>query len=111
MQVLALTLAFLLELIAFVSFACIGLLLKAGGAVHIALGLILFVLLITFWSMYMAPRAAHKLKPVPYYIAKSVIYSVSALTIFTQATATWGVIFIVLVLVDEIALFRHNLAR
>jgi len=110
MLYLALTAAFLLELIAFVSFAAFGYLLHLSTALHLALFVILLSVLIGFWALFMAPRAVYKFKVLPYYLAKGLIYAISATTLFALKGPLWGGLFVILALVDELVLFKHNLS-
>lgn len=111
MNILALTLAFLLELVAFGYFAAVSLTLDIAKPIQIALFVALLGALIAFWSMFMAPRAIKKFRPLPYYIAKAMIYAVSTYAIFKLVGATWCYLFVVCALLDEIILFRHNLEQ
>ena len=111
MKSLLLTLAFLLEIVAFIAFAAFGYVFPLSGGLQIVLFVILFVALITFWSLYMAPKAPKKFSPLPYYITKALIYAVSAVTIFAVKGSALGIKFVILVLVDEALLFRHNLSQ
>ena len=111
MRPIALAVAFLLELVAFFAFAGAGFLLPGGRFVRWLAALLLFAALITFWSLFMAPRAPRKVGIVPYYTAKGCIYAVAAYVIFVFAGPPFGVAFIAAVLLDEALLFRHNLSR
>jgi len=111
MNMLALTLAFLLELVAFGYFAAVSFTLDVAKPVQIALFVVLLGALIAFWSAFMAPRAIKKFRPLPYYIAKAMIYTVSAYAIFKLVSATWCYLFVACSLLDEIILFRHNLEQ
>jgi hypothetical protein len=110
MKNVALTLAFLLELVAFIAFAALGYLLPTGGIVKLVAFVVLLVLVITFWSVYMAPRAPHKLKGVQYHGAKAIVYVLAAVAIFARETPFLAVLFLVAYAVDEVALRKHNLA-
>lgn len=111
MQSLFLALAFLLEIVAFIAFASFGYVFPLSGWLQIVLFGVLFITLIVFWSVCMAPKAPKKFSPLPYYIAKAIIYAISAITIFATQSTGLGVTFAVLALLDEALLFRHNLAQ
>jgi len=108
---LFLALAFVLELIAFVSFGAIGYVFTMSLVLKIVIFIVLLILVITFWSVYMAPRAIKKLDTRTYYASKAAIYTVSAITIFGTHGVVLGTIFVALCLVDEAFLFRHNLEK
>lgn len=108
MKNIGLGLAFLLEIIAFFSFAGLGSLFHISSVLQAISFVVLLSLLILFWSLFMAPRAAKKLSVVPYYISKVMIFSLSALVIFEKQTVILGVLFVVACLLDEVLLFRHN---
>ena len=110
MTYLFLTLAFLLELVAFFSFAFSPLLFQIDKTEQVILAIVLFVALIIFWSLFMAPKAVKKFKLVPYYASKSIIYAIAAIVLFKTTTAVFGCTFIVLVVADEMLLFKHNTA-
>lgn len=110
MQSLALAIAFLFELVAFASFAGLGLLLHVTRFLHILLFLVLLIGLVTFWGLFMAPRAAHKFKPPEYYSCKAAIYALAALVLWVKMGSAVGLAFLVLAIVDEAVLFRHNLS-
>ena len=104
-----LAVAFLLELVAFVSFACAGVIVTKSRLLQIVLGAVLFALVITFWSLFMAPKAPKKFKPLPYYCAKLKIYAVSAFVLFQTQDTVIATSFAVLVVGDEALLYKHNL--
>lgn len=111
MQALLLALAFLLEIVAFIAFSAFGYVFPLPGWAQLALFIVLFVALVSFWGVYMAPKAPKKLDLIPYYIAKAVIYGISAVTIFVTRGPAPCSTFVVLALLDEALLFRHNLEK
>ena len=111
MQAILLTLAFILEIVAFISFAAFGYVFPVDNWLKIVLFVLLFALLIVFWSLFMAPKAPKKFSPLPYYLAKTPIYAVSAITIFVTQGTSWGLTYVALAFVDELLLFKHNLAQ
>lgn len=111
MKSFGLGVAFVLEIIAFISFASLGLLFPVGHILQILLSVFLFVVLIIFWSVFMAPKAPQKLKLVPYYISKFIIYSLAAVYIFERQKPIIGVLFVIAALIDEKVLFEHNTSR
>jgi hypothetical protein len=111
MKLLLLTLAFALELVAFAAFSAFPFVFEISALLRIGLFIILFVLLITFWGVYMAPRASKKLNVLPYYCAKLIIYAVSAFVLFELIGTGVGLVFIVACLLDEAFLYKHNTAK
>jgi membrane protein implicated in regulation of membrane protease activity len=103
-----LTLAFVLELVAFAAFAAFGFMFNLDTPIRIVIFILLFVLLVSFWGLYMAPRATKKLNVPAYYLAKSVIYSISAIVLFNLYGIATGSVFVIACLADEILLFKHN---
>jgi hypothetical protein len=98
---LLLTVAFLLELVAFAALAGVGFLLPANQGLQIATACILFVAVIWFWGVYMAPKSKHKLKATRYYVAKAIIYALAAWSIFMLKGPLLGSAFALIALCDE----------
>lgn len=111
MKIIILGAAFLLELVAFISFACVGFVLPLSHGLQIVASILLFVALMAFWSIYMAPKAPKKFGPLAYYLAKLGVYAVSAYVLYHAHYPKGSALFIVAVMTDEIFLFRHNLSR
>jgi hypothetical protein len=110
MKTLALALAFLLEVVAFVSFSCLGVLLPLTHPAYIAIFVALFISLITFWGLFMAPKAIHKFRPPAYYLLKAIIYVLAALVLWLEVSPLLSLAFATCVVIDEAALFKHNLS-
>lgn len=111
MNAINLTLAFLLELIAFVGFASLGFLLPVSQILQFLAALLLFAGLVTFWGRYMSPRAPRKFGAHRYYIAKFAIYAVAAFAIFQTFSRFGGVVFLLVAIANDLALFRHNMHK
>lgn len=109
MKYVALTLAFILELIAFAFFAGFGLTLHVATPLKFTLVTVLFISLIVFWGLFMAPKAQKKVTVSKYYIFKISIYAVSAYSILILVARSYFIAFIIAVLLDELFLYRHNL--
>ena len=101
-------LAFIIELIAFIGFASASLLLPLQPVFQIIIGVILFIALITFWGIFMSPRASKKFGKKHYYLAKVVIYTIASVTIVNFWGMGFGLLFIATALVDEIVLLRFT---
>lgn len=108
MNVLALALAFLLELVALVYFAAVSFTFDIAKPVQFLVSIVLLSVLVTFWGTYMAPRGSKRFAPTAYYIAQTCIYAVSAFAIFQLAGPKWCWVFVGLAVLDDIALFKHN---
>lgn len=111
MTFILLTLAFLLELVAFAAFSAVAFVFTANLPLRIISFVLLLALLILFWSIFMAPRAAKKLNIVPYYCVKLVIYAISTFVLFKMMGPGVGVAFILASLLDEALLHSHNTAQ
>ena len=109
MKYIALTVAFILELIAFAFFAGFGLTLDIATPMKVILVTALLISLVVFWGLYMAPKAPKKVAVIKYYVFKISIYAVSAYSILVLTTRSYFIAFIIAVLLDELFLFRHNL--
>jgi hypothetical protein len=109
MNVLLLTLAFLLELVAFGSFAAVGFLMPVSFVWQCIIALILFILFAVFWGIFMSPRAPKKFSPVVYYVAKATLYTVSAYVLFVKTPHSIAISFIILSILDDVFLYKHNL--
>lgn len=105
----ALGLAFLLELVAFIAIADLGLLLPGPLAVRAAAFTLLLAGIVVFWSVYMAPKAPRKLKTRNYYLAKSIIYGVSAVSLAVEQTMFLATCFVAAALFSERIIYKHNL--
>ncbi len=110
MKPAVLAIAFLLELVAFVFFAAIAFTLPVEQYAQIIIAAILFAAVIAVWSLFMAPRASKKLMKLPYYLVKFCIYAVSAYSILMITGAFCFELFVALVILDEVLLYRHNLS-
>jgi Protein of unknown function (DUF2568) len=110
MKSVALGIAFLLEIIAFISFACFGLLLPIAHSFQLLVSALLFLALIMFWSSYMAPRAPKKFKVTAYYLSKLLIYALAAVVLFQTQNLLFFIVFVMAVIIDEITLFEHNIS-
>src|SRR5437764_775807 len=97
MKVLGLTIAFVLELIAFAYFAGIAFTLNTGSYIQIILAIILLIILIAFWSLYMAPKATKKLRAPSYFSFKFCIYSISAYSVLRLTGEPYFYVFIIVV--------------
>jgi hypothetical protein len=107
MKNLLLTLAFLLELMAFAGFAGLGLLASTASLAQLMIAVLLFVLLIVFWSLFMSPKATHKFSLPWYYLAKAIVYGLAGFTISAKLGTGSAITFGALVIADEAALYRQ----
>ncbi len=110
MKNVVLALAFLLELVAFTAFSCLGLLAPLSPTAHVVLFVALVAILITFWGLFMVPKAAHKFKAPAYYFSKLIIYGLAALVLWVKLGVISDLVFAACVIADEAVLFRHNLS-
>lgn len=104
-------LAFILEIMAFVGFSALGLLVPAPHFVQLGLCALLFVVLVAFWGRFMAPRATHPLPLRAYYAVKTVIYGAAAFMIARLYGQDTGIIFTIALILNELALYKHNAER
>jgi hypothetical protein len=111
MEVLGLTLAFILELIAFIGFAALGLLAPVPRLAQLGLCLILLSGLLVFWGRYMAPRAPKPFSLNAYYFAKALVYAPAAFMLDKLYSHDTGIIFATAALLNEAALYKHNATR
>ena len=105
-MILLLLIAFLLELVAFFSFAALTLLFKMYVSVHIAVYVVLLIIVISFWAVYMSPKAPKKLRTVKYYFAKGIIYLIATVVIIDLINLFIGVAFVIIWLVDDLLILR-----
>jgi hypothetical protein len=110
MKYIALGLAFLIELVAFVSFSCLGLFINTSRLFHIVVVICLFVAITLFWNLFMAPRAPHKFRIRFYYLTKLVIYALASYVLLHTLNSIWCAVFIICALVDDVTLYRHHLS-
>jgi uncharacterized membrane protein YfcA len=108
MRNLNLTLAFLLEIIAFLGFSMTGLLLPADTLFQIISVLFLFALLIVFWGRFMSPRAPKKVSLATYYSIKFIIYGIAAFTIFHLYGQFESILFFTVSFLNDSLLFNYN---
>jgi hypothetical protein len=69
---------------------------------------VFLIFILTFWSLFMAPKALKKFKIVPYYVSKVIIYGLAALVIIKKESPSSGVLFLIICTIDEFFLFKHN---
>ena len=100
--------AFLLEIVAFLGFAAIGLLLPIDTFLQIISAIILFVSLVIFWSQFMSPRAPKKVNLAAYYFIKFVIYAVATYAIFHLYEQFASLLFFAAFILNDGLLFHHN---
>jgi hypothetical protein len=108
MRNLNLTLAFLLEIVAFIGFAAVGFLLPVDTLFQIISVVLLFALLVVFWGRYMSPKAPKKVNLAAYYVIKFVIYAVAAFTLFHFYGQFESILFFAASLVNDSLLFKYN---
>lgn len=108
MKNISLAAAFVLELLAFIYFSVIPFTLPLNEYLQLIFSGVLFVLLVIFWSQYMSPRAHNKFAITGYYLSKFSIYTISAYSIFELTSTNYFLVFVVVVVVDELVLLRHN---
>lgn len=106
----ALAVAFLLEIAVLVAFASLGMFIHGHTWMHVIASVALFLLLMLFWGTYMAHKATKKVGVLAYYLWKIPIYGLATAAIFMHLDVAWGTSFIVLVILDEAVLFRHNIS-
>lgn len=103
-----LILAFLLEIIAFISFSAISFLLPVETLFQVIGAIVLFALLVAFWSRFMSPRASRKVNHTTYYLIKFIIYAIAAFAIFYLYGQFESILFFIVALLNDLLLFNHN---
>lgn len=111
MQNLNLTLALILEVVAFLSFAAVGFLLPVDTWLQIACVVFLFLLLILFWGRFMSPRAPKKVSLALYYLFKFVIFAIAAFALFYLFGQSESIVFFVASFLNDSLLFKYNKSR
>lgn len=100
----ALGLAFLVELAAIITLGYAGFHYHVSQMLRWVLGLGMPILLIIFWSRFMAPTSAHRLQYSPYRIVKWLIYAAAGLAAFAAHSTSLAIGFLGIALIDEILL-------
>lgn len=108
MRTFNLTLAFLLEIIAFFAFAAVGFLLPTTTLLQILCSVGTFGLLISFWGVFMSPKASKKLRLTHYYVVKFIIYAVATFVLYRLVGQTEALLFFIVALLNDCLLFTHN---
>lgn len=108
MQSFNLTVAFILEIIAFLGFVCIGFLFPLHEFIQFGLSIILLCGLVVVWGNFMSPKAPKKVSLSNYYLIKGIIYGIATLVIFQTYSQTAGVLFIFITAVNEAMLYSYN---
>jgi hypothetical protein len=111
MRVVAIVLAFILELWAFAAYAYAGFAAPIAGVYKVLFGLGFITIVITFWGMFMAPKASKRLNLLPYRIAKTVIFGLAAVILLLYDHTKLALIFAALTVIDEILLARYEGGR
>ena len=104
MKALFSALAFILELVAFITFGYIGTLFNTSVALKIIIGILSFFIVIIFWGVYMAPRSKIRLKGISYSIAKFIIFGITATILLLLEKNLLAFVFLIFVIFDEIGL-------
>lgn len=105
----AYALGFIVEIVAWVGFAAVAFWISSGIIAWI-LAIILFALVVGFWSVWMAPKAPRKFGAPMYYVCKILIYAVAAVVLWRWNNA-WAIAFVVATLLSEPFLYQHNLEQ
>jgi hypothetical protein len=108
MKLITLVVAFALELVAFVFFSLAAFLLPVDSYLQYIITAVLFVGVITFWGLFMSPRAIRKLGVLPYYVLKFFIYAVAAMSLLKLTRFVYFALFIVVAVGDELLLFWQD---
>ncbi|NDZ92607.1 YrdB family protein [Streptomyces sp. SID6673] len=110
MYYLVAVVVFLIELVAFGAFASLGLAWCGTGVLGWVVTVILLVAVIAFWSLFMAPKASRRFGPVPYHLAKAVIYLAAAYAL-CRAAPIAALIFVVVAVISESLFHRHDIGH
>ncbi|MBI1281965.1 MAG: DUF2568 domain-containing protein [Anaerolineaceae bacterium] len=105
LKALNLGLAFLLELLMLVAFGYWGFNTGDSALVHWLLGLGVPLVAIVIWGIFNAPNSARRLPRLPRTILELAMFGLAALALVIAGQPTWAVIFIVLVIVNQILLY------
>lgn len=108
MHNLNLILAFVIEIVAFIGFAAISFLLPIETLFQAIGAIVLFALLVIFWSRFMSPKATKKVGLATYYLIKFILYGIAALTIFYLYGRFEGILFFTIALLNDLLLFKYN---
>ena len=100
-----LALAFLLELVMLFAFGYWGFQTGDSAVVHWLFGLGLPIIAIIIWSIYNAPQSKRRLPRTPRTILEVVMFALAALALVAAGQTTWGIIFIVVVLINQLLLY------
>lgn len=110
MKELALTLAFLLESAAAISYAYAGLT-STSVFNKIVFGIFFPLILISFWGIWMAPKSKRRLKQPYYASAKTIIFGGAIVALLASTPVLVPVLFFVLWVLDEILLYKTKESR
>lgn len=105
-MILLLLVAFLLELVAFFSFASLALMVEMNATLQLTLYILLLVIVVAFWSFFMSPRSPKKLQTKKYYLSKAIIYLIAAFVLANMTNPIIGTSFIIVWLVDDLIIFK-----
>lgn len=97
--------AFLLEVIALFSILYISHIVTSNSTLQWIVGLSLAAAMIWFWRQYMAPKGKRRLRGVPYYIVKVLLYLLAAYSIYHFQGVWWMFVFLAVFIIDEALLF------
>ena len=107
-MVVLLLIAFLLELVAFFSFASLALLLDINITLRVVLYLLLLSGVIAFWAIYMSPRAPNKFHGRKYYASEAIIYLIATFVLVNIFNIFVGAIFFLIWIADELFLYTKT---
>ncbi len=95
-----LALAFILELAMLAAFAYWGFRTGSTGLAKGALGVGVPLIVALIWGMFMAPRAARRLKGASYFVLKGVLFLLATLGLAVAGQVVSAIIFVVLTLIN-----------
>lgn len=100
-----LALAFLLELVMLVAFGYWGFHTGSSTVVQWILGLGVPAIAIVIWSIFNAPQSKRRLPRTPRTILEVVMFGLAALALVAAGQTPLGIIFMVVVLINQLLLY------
>ncbi|MEO8397247.1 MAG: YrdB family protein [Chloroflexota bacterium] len=94
--------AFLLELVAFASFAYWGFNASDSTVLKLVLGLGTPILAIVLWGIFAAPQSERRLRGSTYLVFKVIFFALATLALFAAGSLTLGFVFALVFVINTV---------
>ena len=107
--ILALTVAFLLEIVMWCTLGAVAFLFPFDLPIKILLFVVFTAAVIFFWAVFMSPKASKPLSKIVHTITKHAMYFVAFLIIYMTQDIKYAIAFIAIYIIDEFILSMFHI--